>query len=499
MSGNLSRRGIFKGAVAGAVAVGWSQLAGGWVSGAHAANPGVNLLPPLDGVLETSADVLAGFSKDFGNLAVPSAPRAVLKPGSVQDIVKIIRFARANGLTVAMNGQSGSSSDDFESHSSYGQAAVPGGIAIDSRSLSEIHSVGSTSAVVGAGVTWAQLLEVALAQGKTVPALTDYLHLSVGGTISVGGIGGSVQKYGLSADLVEEIEIVTGEGKLLTASPYLRADLFNAAVAGGGQVGIITRARIKLVPAKTEALVINLFYDNLLTYLSDQERILADGRFSHQAGEIVRKPDDSGWRYKIEGVLYYSPPFVPNQAELLRGLRDDRASLAVVQMPYRDWIFRLDPIEGFLKENGFWNQPKPWLSLMLPASKTKIFVERLLTELTPGDLGVGFTGLYPFKTNKLKRPLFALPTPSEPVAYLFDILRFPFPGDPGIAGMMAQNRRLYDIGVSLGAKRYLVGAIPGMTRAQWRVHFGSNWDRLVDAKRCYDPDRVLTPGQGFFV
>jgi len=64
--------------------------------------------------------------------------------------------------------------------------------------------------------------------------------------------------------------------------------------------------------------------------------------------------------------------------------------------------------------------------------------------------------------------------------------------------MLAQNRRFYDLAVSLGGTRYLIGAIPDMTPREWRGHFGGDWFRLVAAKRRYDPDHVLTPGQGFF-
>ena len=37
-----------------------------------------------------------------------------------------------------------------------------------------------------------------------------------------------------------------------------------------------------------------------------------------------------------------------------------------------------------------------------------------------------------------------------------------------------------------------------MTRADWRVHFGDDWLRFLAAKRWYDPDGALTPGQGIF-
>jgi FAD/FMN-containing dehydrogenase len=495
MSSTLSRRAVLEG-LAASVAVGWSASAGSWVTAADAPATDVATVPPLDGVLETAPAVLGRFAHDFGNIR-GGTPRAVLRPGSVNDIVKMVRFARQAGLTIAMNGQSGTGAD-LESHSNYGQAAVPGGIAIDARALSRIHSVSATSAVVDAGVTWAAVLDAALARGLTPPALTDYVHLSVGGTVSVGGIGGTVQKYGLLCDTVQEIEVVTGTGEVLTASATVRPALFNAVLAGGGQCGIIVKAKVKLVPAPQRVVVFNLFYNDLPTYMADQEKILRDGRFSHQEGAIVRTPDDSGWRYQIEAGYYYSGPTVPDQGALLAGLRDDRASLQSLDLTYREWVFRLDPFEVFLKEGGFWDQPHPWYSVVMPASRTRRFIESMVAELTPGDLGVGFAGFYPFRTSKLTRPLFALPTPAEPVAYLVDLLRFPFPDDPGVPAMLEQNRRLYDRAVALGGKRYLVGAIPGMTQADWRRHFGALYTPFRLAKAVYDPGNVLTPGQGFF-
>lgn len=73
--------------------------------------------------------------------------------------------------------------------------------------------------MVEAGVTWAQLTDAAAVKGKMPPAMPDYMHLSIGGTVSVGGIGGTVGKYGLAVDTIESIDIVTGAGQLLTASP----------------------------------------------------------------------------------------------------------------------------------------------------------------------------------------------------------------------------------------------------------------------------------------
>ncbi|MFD5778597.1 FAD-binding protein [Streptomyces sp. NPDC126933] len=495
-----SRRRVLGGmAATAATVVGWNVATQTWATAAeagqgHGGGGHVSPVPPLDGSLKTSAADLVHFSKDFGGLVPNMTPWAALVPGSVNDIVKMINFARSNNLKIAANGRSGTD-PDLESHSNYGQAAVPGGISIDSRGLSKIVSIGSTSAVVEMGVTWGQLTDAALAKGKVPPAMPDYMHLSIGGTLSVGGIGGTVGKYGLAVDTVESLDIVTGAGQLLTASPTVRPDLFHAALAGGGQVGIIVRVTIKIVPAKQRVLVLGLVYDDVSTYLADAERMMADSRFLVQAGDMRRKLDDSGWHYGMElGAAYTGT--APASAPLLAGLRDNRAEVTVEDMSFRDYLYRFDAYVDEYKLGGYWEQPKPWLSLFLPGSKIKQFLEIAEADLTANDLGAGFVLTYPYPTSKLKRG--TVVQPNESVAYLFDLLRFPHPGEPDIAGMVEQNRRLYDKAVALGAKRYLVGAVPRMTPADWKKHFGNRYTDFCNAKRRYDPAGILTPGQGFF-
>lgn len=491
-SSTLSRRGLLGGLAAAAVA-GWSAADGRWATPAEASTGKVAALPPLDGTLETAAEVTAGFGHDFGGY-ITGTPWAVLRPGSVQDIVEMVRYARANGLTIAVNGRGGTA-PDLESHSNYGQAEVPGGIAVDARSLSAVHSVDSGGALVDAGATLADVLDVALPQGLTLPSLPDYMHLSVGGLLSVGGIGDRVQKYGMVIDNVEWIEVVTGEGSLLTASPTVHPELFAAVLGGGGQFGIITRAKLRLVQAPKRAVTFALFYDDLGDYLADQEMLLADGRFDAVAGQVVRKADDSGWRYALGPTAYYDDT-PPDRDKLLTGLSDNRSEAQIQDLSYHDLLYRLDPVIVQLKAAGFWAQRKPWASFLVPASKAQEFMTATAAELTQADLGAGFLLWYPFPTARLTRPLAV--KPAEPTAYLFDLLCFPAPDDTDTAGMLVRNRRLYDRVVQAGGKRYLIGAIPDMTQADWQRHYGPLWCLLGAAKRSYDPDNVLTPGQGIF-
>ncbi|MBP2324325.1 FAD/FMN-containing dehydrogenase [Kibdelosporangium banguiense] len=491
-----SRRNVLRGIGAGAVVVGWSAVSSSWVTAeaGSAQASTVAPVPPLDGTLVTSPQVLGEFAKDWGGF-VTGAPKAVLRAGSVQDVVKIVNYARANRLKVAVNAQS-SSADAPESHSFWGNALAPGGIAIDGKSFNKIHSITSTHAVVGSGVSLHDLAAATLDRGLIVPSQTDYLRLSVGGVASVGGFGGTVPKYSVFSQMIEEIEVVTGDGRVLTASPTVCPDLFNAVINGGGQVAIITKAKIRLMKAPQRIRMFTLSYTDLAKWQRDQEFLMRDGRFTQQGGYFSRKPDDSGWWYQLEGGFYYSSPTVPDDAKLLAGLNDERAALQVNDHDFRDWTYRVDPGEQAWKDGGFWDGPHPWLSMIVPASKIQTFIPFVLSELTADQLGAGFSILSPLQTAQVTRPLFA--KPNEPVAYLCDLLRMPPPGDPNIQAYLAQNRRFYDKLVSLGGKRYLIGAIPGMNPAQWKRHFGSNWDFLVSSKRRYDPDSILAPGQGFF-
>ena len=117
------------------------------------------------------------------------------------------------------------------------------------------------------------------------------------------------------------LEVVTGRGDRVRCSRNENRDLFEAVLAGGGQCGIIVRAKLRLVPARTQAKVYTLFYDDINLYVDDQRMLLRDGRFSYLQGQVVRNATDTAWRFMIEAATYYTPPAAPNDAVLLAGLR----------------------------------------------------------------------------------------------------------------------------------------------------------------------------------
>jgi FAD/FMN-containing dehydrogenase len=419
----------------------------------------------------------------------------VLRPGSVRDVVAMVGYANRHRLRVAMRGQG---------HATYGQAQADGGVVVDSSTLAAIHQIsvhrisGRTAggvAVVDAGVRWLDLARAAAEVGLTAPVFTDYVDLSVGGTLGVGGIGGATGHHGLQADNVLALDVVTGDGSLQHCSPGRNRALFEAVLGGLGQFGIVVAATLRLLPAPTNVRQYQLFYPDLGSYLADQRLLLADGRFSSLQGQAVPAAA-GGWEFFVDAAAYYTEPAEPDDTALLAGLRFDRARAVVTEHRYLDWVDRLAPAVELLKELGLWYFPHPWLNLFLPDSRTEGLVGSALAGLTPDDTGQGPVLLYPFGTGRLSRPF--VQTPAEPVAFLFAILRTAVPPDPAVVQRQLQgNRALYEAARAVGGKRYPVGSVP-FSPADWRDHFGADYPAFAAAKARYDPRHVLTPGQRIF-
>jgi FAD/FMN-containing dehydrogenase len=344
MKNNTSRRAVLQGLVASAIVIGFDVANRSWVTSASATSL-FESLPPLSGVLYTDNTTLAAAADDFGHI-VHRQPVAVLKPGSIADIIRIIQFARAHNIKIAARGQA---------HCTYGQSQVEAGVVINMSTLNKIHSIGADRAIVEAGVVWSQLLQQTLKQGLTPPVLTDYIELSIGGTLAVGGIGGATHRYGVQVDNVWELQVVTGEGKLETCSKIQNRDLFEAVLAGLGQCGIIVQATIKLIVAATNARVFLLFYNDLVTLTRDQRLLISDERFkrfNYVEGQVVPN-DNGGWRYMLEVAYFYSST-TPNNNVRLAGLNYIRGTEQVEDKSYFDFLNRLADTVAFLKSIGVW-------------------------------------------------------------------------------------------------------------------------------------------------
>ena len=158
-----------------------------------------NDLTDLGGMLLFDDAARQAAADDFGHI-VHRLPTAVLKPGSVEDVVKLVRFADRRGLKVSMRGQG---------HAMLGQSQVDAGVVIDSSTLNSVRVInfGLGPAVEASpGALWGPVLDAAYANQLTPPVNVDPAYLSVGGTISTGGFGATTWREGFQVDHVLELQ-----------------------------------------------------------------------------------------------------------------------------------------------------------------------------------------------------------------------------------------------------------------------------------------------------
>ncbi|MFF0203336.1 FAD-binding protein [Streptomyces sp. NPDC005017] len=436
-------------------------------------------VPALDGELRFDQAALEAAATDFGGL-VHQQPAAVLRPGSAEDVAAMVRHCRERGLKVAGRGQG---------HSTNGQAQVPSGLVVELGSLNTIE-IHEDTAVVGSGVVWSDLVRASMSHGLTPPAFTDYLELSVGGTLSAGGLGGQIVRHGRQVDNVLEVQVVTGEGEIKTCSATVHPDLFRAVLGGLGQCGIITRATLSLVPAPDSVRHYVLTYSTVEAMTAQQAVLAQDGRFDYLVGQALPTPD--GWTYMIEAASYDGT--AADDARLTDDL--EPATVEAQDVPYFDFLNRLAPAVEAFKGMGEWQRPHPWYDSFLPASTVNAVVTKTLAGLKPGALGAtAVVLLYPVLTAKCRTPLPVMP--DGDLVYLFSLLKTASPGADSAEEMVAANRDQHDTTREAGGRWYPIGSVP-LTQDDWVHHFGSFWDEFRTARHRYDPDGILTPGQRIF-
>jgi len=164
-------------------------------------------------------------------------PAAIVRVASADDVAAVVRFARENGVDLAV--RSGG-------HSNAGQSSVEGGLVLDVRDLKAIDLDPVASAVwAEAGLTAAELTEATVAHGLAV-GFGDTGSVGISGITLGGGVGYMVRKHGLTIDSLLAAEIVTADGLLRRVDADHEPDLFWAIRGGGGNFGVATRFRYRL-------------------------------------------------------------------------------------------------------------------------------------------------------------------------------------------------------------------------------------------------------------
>jgi FAD/FMN-containing dehydrogenase len=191
----------------------------------------------LRGELLTSGDAGYDAARTVWNGMFDRRPALIARCAGVADVINSVNFARTKNLLIAVRGGD---------HSLAGHSVCEGGIMID---LSPMRSVrvdpAKQTARAEGGARWRDFDHETQAFGLATTGGTNS-DTGIGGLTLGGGLGWLAGKYGLACDNLLSADVVTADGRLLTASATQNADLFWGLRGGSGNFGIVTSFEYKL-------------------------------------------------------------------------------------------------------------------------------------------------------------------------------------------------------------------------------------------------------------
>jgi len=176
--------------------------------------------------------------------------RCVVKPGSTVEVAAVLALCDATGAKIVPQG---------------GNTGLVGGQSPDASGeqvilslarLTKVRSVDveTNTMVVEAGLTLAQAQQAAADVDRLFPlSLASEGSATIGGVLSTNAGGAAVIAYGNARELVNGLEVVLADGRVLNGLSRLRKDntgydLKHLFMGAEGTLGVITAAVLKLYP-----------------------------------------------------------------------------------------------------------------------------------------------------------------------------------------------------------------------------------------------------------
>jgi FAD/FMN-containing dehydrogenase len=416
------------------------------------------------------------------NAMIDRRPAVVVRCSNVGDVVAAVNFARENGLDLAVRGGS---------HSVPGFGTCDDGVVIDLSGMRRV-TVDATSRTARAagGATWGDFDDATHAHGlATTGGIIS--TTGVGGLTLGGGIGYLARAFGLSCDNLVSAEVVTADGRSVVASEDDNADLFWALRGGGGNFGVVTSFEFRLHPVET------IYGGPMFFEVDDAAAVL---RFYREF--IADAPEEFGGfpAWQIAPPL----PFIPED-------RHGDTFLAFVAC----WAGPLDQGEAMLKPlhdvapvvaEHVGEMPYPALNSafdgLVPPGLQHYWKANFVTELN--DAVVDAHLEHGPKVPVVNSTVHIYPingachrVASHATAFAYRDANFA----NVIAGMWpdpSQNeantrwvRDYYDATAPLSEEGGYINFMAGDDQDRIKTNYRGNYDRLVQAKRTYDPDNLF--------
>jgi FAD/FMN-containing dehydrogenase len=435
-----------------------------------------SLASTFSGVLLRQGDDGYEEARRVHNGLIDKRPALIARCRGTADIVDALAFARSTGLEVSIRGGG---------HNNAGRSVTEGGVMIDLSLMRGVHVDAARQSVrAQGGVLWRELNRDAGLHGLATTggaiSTTGIAGLTLGG-----GLGWLMSSYGLAADNLRSVELVTADGSVLTVSAEENPDLFWALRGGGGNFGVAASFEYQLHPLSqvVGGLIVHpfdaardvlQFYREFTASVSDALTVFAG---------LVHAPDGSGAPLAAFVVCHTSPPD-DAMAELEPLLKFGSPVMTQVgPMPY--------PVMNSILDEGYPRGALYYWKANFVRSVDDGLIDALIDSFPSCPSPMTAVVLEHFHGAVTRVPINDTPVPHRERSYnavITGVWTDPNTTDANIAWV----RSTYDaMRPSFATGRWLNYLADDEALDAVQAAYGPNYARLAEVKRRYDPDNVF--------
>jgi FAD/FMN-containing dehydrogenase len=431
----------------------------------------------FSGTVILPGDAQYDESRQLFNAMVDKRPRVIAQCVTPEDVARAISYAREQGLEVAVRGGG---------HGVTGVALAEDGMVIDLRRMNTVTvDPKARTAVVGGGATISNLDRGTEPYGLAVTG-GRASTTGVGGFTLGGGSGWFERKYGLACDNLLEVELVTADGKTVTASEKENQELFWALHGGGGNFGVATSFTFALHPLSMVTVALMLWPPSMAPELAVAFRDFFDSAPNEVGGGLIYLtgpeapfvPEHLQNQLLFGALVAYAGPRSEAMPVIEPMLKLGHEGGMVEEMPYADFQCMLDDPPG---HRNYWSAE--YLS-GLPDEAITRFCDVAADMIVPSP---SMHAVFPLGGVLSEPTAWPVPWRGAPWAvHPFGV--WTDPADDERAKAWSHSVRESVMPWSIGA--VYLNFIAESDRVV--AGFGEeNYQRLVEIKRSWDPDNLF--------
>ncbi len=415
-------------------------------------------------------------SRDFGGV-VHRTPAAVVNARSASHEVAVINRARELGIPITIQGFGGSVN---------GQSLGGPGILLKRTEAkpAPITFHDDRTVEISARSRWWDVESQLAKKGVCIPVLADFLGLTVGGTLSVGGYGFDSIKYGPQVDQVERLSLIVPNGDTVWCSPTENSELFSFALAGLGQVGLIDKVIIRTMPRAKYTVMFNYPHRSMRDMVESFEWMTD----SNDGPDMFKGLYSRGRSVSTYGVGCDSWS-VGKRVE--PPVEMDSAPRRFIVPGYRR--FRSLVVSAWVASFG--RASRLWVDYIFDYEGLLRFSEFLEQQIDAGAFGKYLGSVYLLGIRQQLRrtpiPLEASGAIDAPVTFgvgLYSMV--PRGDDAGVRQVRATNGTMMRKCIELGGRPYLYG-MHEFSEETIREVYGDDYVTLRQLRKTLDPDALF--------